>query len=235
MHSWQSKDPLPLLLVLLTATTGLIDAVSYLGLGRVFTANMTGNIVILGFALAGAKGFSVTSCLLALGAFLAGAALGGRIGHIMAGGPHHKWLLTVAIVETVLILAAAVTARGVHVVASDSSRAPVIALTAIAMGLRNATVRRLAVPDLTATVLTLTLTGLAADSWFAGGTNPRPARRIGAVVAMLAGAFFGALLVLHSGLVWPLVLAAAVTFVITVLFSLHPLARRPPEPKPSAS
>jgi uncharacterized membrane protein YoaK (UPF0700 family) len=228
LETWRSRDPLPLLLVFLTLTTGLVDAVSYLGLGHVFTANMTGNIVILGFALAGAKGFSVSSSLLALGAFLLGAAGGGRIGASMAKGPRRKWLLTVAVVETVLLLAAAVAARGLHLVASDSSRALVIALTAIAMGLRNATVRRLAVPDLTATVLTLTLTGLAADSWFAGGANPRPIRRIGAVAAMLAGAFLGGVMVLHSGLVWPLVVAATITILITLAYALHPAARTSP-------
>ena len=41
-------DPLPLILVVLTVTTGLVDAVSVLGLGRIFTANMTGNVVFLG-------------------------------------------------------------------------------------------------------------------------------------------------------------------------------------------
>ena len=70
----------------------------------------------------------------------------------------------------------------------------VIVLTAVAMGLRNATVRRLAFPDLTTTVLTLTLTGLAADSSLAGGNNPRPLRRIFLVVAMFAGAAIGAIL-----------------------------------------
>jgi uncharacterized membrane protein YoaK (UPF0700 family) len=228
METWRSRDPLPLFLVLLTLTTGLVDAVSYLGLGHVFTANMTGNVVILGFALAGAKGFSVSACLLALGAFLVGAAGGGRIGASMAKGPRGKWLLTVAVFETVLLLGAAVAGRGLHLVASDSSRAPIIALTAIAMGLRNATVRRLAVPDLTATVLTLTLTGLAADSWFAGGTNPRPARRIGAVGAMLAGAFLGAAMVLHSGLVSPLLVAAAVTLFIALSYALHPASTPAP-------
>ena len=72
------------------------------------------------------------------------------------------------------------------------------------MGLRNATVRRLAVPDLTTTVLTLTLTGLAADSSLAGGNNPRPLRRIFSVVAMFAGAAIGAIL-LRYGLALPLV------------------------------
>jgi uncharacterized membrane protein YoaK (UPF0700 family) len=72
------------------------------------------------------------------------------------------------------------------------------------MGLRNATVRKLAVPDMTTTVLTMTLTGLASESSLAGGTDPRAGRRIVSVVAMLAGATLGALLVLHHGLGWPL-------------------------------
>src|SRR5438309_11844799 len=71
---------LPLLLVVLTITTGLIDAVSVLGLGRVFTANMTGNIVFLGFALAGVPDFSARRSLAALAAFLIGAVIGGRLG-----------------------------------------------------------------------------------------------------------------------------------------------------------
>ena len=153
MDNWRAKDPLPLLLILLTFTTGLIDAVSYLGLGHVFTANMTGNVVFLGFAVAGAKGLSISSSLFALGAFLVGAAFGGRLGVWMADGPRHRWLLTFAVIETVLLVAAAIAAQGVHLVASDSTRAPIIVLMALAMGLRNTTVLRLAVPDLTATVL----------------------------------------------------------------------------------
>ena len=73
----------PSTLLLLTATTGLIDAVSYLGLGHVFTANMTGNVVFLAFALAGASGLSVSASLLALVSFLVGALLGGRLGSLL--------------------------------------------------------------------------------------------------------------------------------------------------------
>src|SRR2546428_6803381 len=70
---------LPQLLLVLTVTTGLIDAVSVLGLGRVFTANMTGNVVFLGFALARVPGFSLVRSLAALAAFLVGAVIGGRL------------------------------------------------------------------------------------------------------------------------------------------------------------
>jgi hypothetical protein len=78
------------------------------------------------------------------------------------------------------------------------------------MGLRNATIRSLAVPDMTTTVLTLTLTGLASDSRLAGGSNPRIARRATAVILMFAGACTGALL-LRWGATATLVLAGLVS------------------------
>jgi uncharacterized membrane protein YoaK (UPF0700 family) len=92
-----------------------------------------------------------------------------------------------------------------------------IALMAAAMGIRNATARRLAVPDLTTTVLTMTITGLAADSTLAGGTGKGSLRRVSAVVAMLAGAVAGGLL-LRTGLTLPLAVAAAVALAACVAY-----------------
>ena len=208
------------LLVVLTITTGLIDAVSVLGLGRVFTANMTGNIVFLGFALARVPDFSARRSLAALAAFLVGALIGGRLG-MRLDHLRPRWLLSVAVIESSLLFAAALAASGYD----SAALAPVgrlytlIALTALAMGIRNATTRRLAVADLTTTVLTLTLTGLAADSWFAGGRNPRWARRVASVAAMLGGAAVGGVLVLRGGgeLGLPLMLAGAITLIATVV------------------
>src|ERR1700716_2557903 len=71
------QHPLARALLVLTFTTGLVDAVSYLGLGRVFTANMTGNIVLLGFGIAGSGGLPVVAPLISLAAFLIGAGAGG--------------------------------------------------------------------------------------------------------------------------------------------------------------
>jgi uncharacterized membrane protein YoaK (UPF0700 family) len=88
----------------------------------------------------------------------------------------------------------------------------IVGLLAVAMGVRNATVRKLGVPDLTTTVLTMTLTGLAADSPAAGGTGTGSVRRAVAVSAMFAGAVAGALLV-RSSLVLPLLAAAALGLV----------------------
>ncbi|MCI0624370.1 MAG: DUF1275 domain-containing protein, partial [Acidobacteria bacterium] len=77
MASNDARATLPLALLILTLVTGVVDAVSVLALGHIFTANMTGNIVFLGFAVAGASGFSVVRSSLSLIAFLVGAVLGG--------------------------------------------------------------------------------------------------------------------------------------------------------------
>jgi uncharacterized membrane protein YoaK (UPF0700 family) len=193
-------------LLVLTVSTGLIDAVSYLALGHVFTANMTGNVVFLAFAVAGVPGLSIPRSAVSLGAFLAGAVAGGRLAARLGSGPQHRWLATAFGAEAVLLLCAALTGtRG-----ALSALYGVIVLTALAMGVRNAAVRKIALPDLTTTVLTLTLTGLAADSALAGGANPRASRRAASVLSMFLGAAAGALLVRHS-LVLPLVVSAAVS------------------------
>jgi uncharacterized membrane protein YoaK (UPF0700 family) len=74
-----TEKVIPYALLGMTAVTGLVDAVSYLSLGRVFTANMTGNIVLLAFATVHVSGLSIARSLTALLAFLAGAILGGRV------------------------------------------------------------------------------------------------------------------------------------------------------------
>ncbi|MFI1499850.1 YoaK family protein [Streptomyces platensis] len=195
--------PLPPLMLLLTVATGVVDAVSYLGLGHVFVANMTGNVVFLGFALAGAAGLSATASLVSLASFLTGALAGGRLGNRMAA--HRGRLLAAATaVQTVLTAAAAATAA-----ASDGdARYALIVLLGLGMGLQNAVARRLGVPDLTTTVLTLTLTGLAADSAPAGAAAPRQGRRILSALAMLLGGVAGAALILHGRLTLALGLAA---------------------------
>jgi len=212
---------LPPALLALTATTGLVDAVSYLGLGHVFTANMTGNVVLLGFGLANAGGLPVVAPLVSLGAFLLGAGAGGRIAvRLSARRSRH---LGVALgIEAGLLGCSAVLAALASVGIASPAAYAIIAIVAFAMGVRNATVRRLAVPDLTTTVLTLTLTGLAADSRPAGGGSHNSRRRSGAVAAMLLGALVGAVLEKQS-LTLPLAVAVAV-----VVWTLVVVVRAPP-------
>jgi uncharacterized membrane protein YoaK (UPF0700 family) len=216
MKEARQERILPQLLYLLTAVTGLVDAVSYIGLGHVFTANMTGNIVLLGFAFAGVPGLSVLRSLTALAAFLVGAVIGGRLATTLAPLSGNRWRMTAFGCEALFLLGATLTS--IVQVPLDSTRLyAVIVLTALAMGLRNATVRKIAQPDLTTTVLTLTITGLAADSSFAGGSNPRWQRRVISILCMSAGAFVGALLLRHS-LALPLGAATFVTVCGVITF-----------------
>ncbi|MFD4608496.1 YoaK family protein [Streptomyces sp. NPDC058451] len=201
----------------LTVVSGLIDAVSYLGLGHVFTANMTGNVVVLGFAAAGAPGFSVPHTATSLVCFLVGAAVGGRVAVRYGTGSRRTWARVTLAAEAVLVAASAVVAFAAP--GTEAMVYSVIALTAFAMGLRNATVIKLNVPDLTTTVLTRTLTGLAADSRAGGGTGRRSPRRTASVIAMLAGAALGAWLVVHHDLGIPLLIAAAMAGILAAVTS----------------
>ena len=207
---------LPPLLVALTAVTGLVDAFSYLVLGHVFVANMTGNVVFLAFALAGVGGFSVLASLVAVGCFALGALVTGRLGRSLAG--RRELLLGVTAAVQAVIVAEAVTMTALAATPVQTGlRYALIAVLAAAMGAQNATARKLAVPDLTTTVLTLTITGIAADHAWAGATGARVARRLISIAAMLVGAVVGAVLVLHVHIVYPLVIALVILAAVALI------------------
>jgi uncharacterized membrane protein YoaK (UPF0700 family) len=195
--------PLPAVLLLLTVTTGVVDAVSILGLGRVFVANMTGNVVFAGFALAGAPGFSLSGSAVALAGFLVGAVVAGQL--LLRRRADHRGrllrdALAVQLAVVVVALVVAAVARG------GAAQLVVLAALALALGVQNSAVRHLAVPDLTTTVLTMTLTGIGADLRRRDAVTA--VRRLSAVAAMLVGAVAGALVVLGPGPVVGLALVA---------------------------
>jgi uncharacterized membrane protein YoaK (UPF0700 family) len=201
--------PVAPLLLLLTFVTGLVDAFSYLALGHVFVANMTGNVLFLAFGLAGAHGLSVGASLVALVAFVIGAVAGGRI-HTMMKGHRARLLELSSFVQAGLLAVGFVLALGRHNVLNGGLRYAVVVVLAVAMGVQNAASRKLAVPDFTTTVLTLTLTGIGADSPLAGGGGSKTTRRMLSVATLFLGAFAGALLVLKVAIYWPLLLAVLV-------------------------
>ena len=225
-------EPLPATLVGLTFATGLVDAISYLGLGRVFTANMTGNVVLLGFGLAGASGLSVSASLVAIAAFCLGAFAGGRVATALAGR-ERRWTIVTLVGEAGLILAATLAAIGVDAGPASPRRDVIVALLGAAMGLRNASVRRLAFPDLTTTVLTMTLTGLASDPLRGDGRGPA-ARRLASVLAMLLGALAGAAAVLHGSLLLALVALLVLVTAILAAYAIR-AAGAPTGPGPAAA
>jgi len=247
--------PLPGLLLVLTVVTGVVDSISILALGRVFVANMTGNVVFAGFAIVGAPGFSLSASLFALAGFLAGAAAGGamitRVGSDRAGLLRAGTAAEVALAAVALVLAALSGDPGVshgttHVVAGAFGPAITDALAAVlatAMGIQNAVARKLAVPDLTTTVLTMTLTGIGADlravlragDTHAGATSDL-VRRLLAIGTMLAGALAGASLTLYVSPVSALALALsllAMTAAAAMALATRPAPWRTPPARPT--
>jgi uncharacterized membrane protein YoaK (UPF0700 family) len=216
----------------MTIVTGLVDAVSYLSLGRVFTANMTGNMVILAFATARVSGLSIARSSTALLSFLVGAILGGRIMARASAETQIQFAAQAFLLEVAFLFAASFCAIGYrgHLLEDSFQPFALIALMALAMGTRTAAVRKLAIPDLTTTVLTLTITGIAADSSIVNGNNPRLARRVGSVAAMFLGAAFGAVII-HYSLSAALWLGAAISALCSAalfrsLRTPHQLRRR---------
>jgi uncharacterized membrane protein YoaK (UPF0700 family) len=184
----------------MTIVTGLVDAVSFLSLGRVFTANMTGNILVLAFSTARVSGLSIARSSTALLSFLVGAIFGGRIMAKASAGAQIQFAAQAFLLEVAFLFAASLCAIGYtgRLLEDSFQTFALIALMALAMGARTAAVRKLAIPDLTTTVLTLTITGIAADSSIAKGNNPRLARRVESVVAMFLGAALGAVIIHYS-------------------------------------
>jgi len=211
------QAPLVRALIGLTVVTGLVDAISFLGLGHIFTANMTGNVVFLGFAAGGAPGISAARSIAALSAFAVGGACGGRLTGTRERTPVGH-LLIATYVETALLMTAAIVAAFATSDVPPAIVYSIVVVTAMAMGLRNAVVRKLAVPDLTTTVLTMTLTALAADSSVGG---VRTGRRVLSIVAMFVGALAGAIFLRAFGLTAPLAVAALMVAGLTFYLHLH--------------
>jgi uncharacterized membrane protein YoaK (UPF0700 family) len=241
--------PLPGVLLTLTVVTGVVDAVSILALGRVFVANMTGNVVFAAFALVGAPGFSLSASLFALLGFLIGAYGGGVL--ITRSGRDRGLLLRagsaaeLAFAAAALAIAAAsgdpgVTHGTLGLAGGEFGAAvtdTLACLLAIALGVQNAVARRLAVPDMTTTVLTMALTGLGADIRAVFGEEARVrgaartaaraalGRRLLAVATMFAGAAAGASLALR---VSPLSALALATALLALVAGWVTLATRRP-------
>ncbi|WAZ19841.1 DUF1275 domain-containing protein [Streptomyces cinnabarinus] len=215
------QGPLPPLMLTLTLVTGMVDAVSFLALGHVFVANMTGNVIFLGFALAGAEDLSALATVVAMASFLTGAVAGGRVA--ARHSTHRGRLLRAATaVESVLVAVAVVVAAVADGDVTTGVRYTLIVFLALAMGLQNAAALRLGVPDMTTTVMTRTLAGLAADSTAGGGEAAHPGRRLLSVLAVLLGALIGAAFLVHDHLVPPLALALALLTATSV--TIHRLS-----------
>nr|WP_237686700.1 YoaK family protein [Arthrobacter jiangjiafuii] len=200
------------LMLALTFSTGVIDAVGYLGLDRVFTGNMTGNVVLLGMAFAGGAELPILRPALALVFFMLGAALAGRM--LRKAPEGWSWRTSIALI----VVAAALTVLAVFVAVADvQDNGTLGSITtsymATVMGVQAATAKRLKVAEITTVVVTSTITGLASDSKLAGGDSRFWQRRALAVALILLGAVAGAA-ALNVGLWLGLALSAAISVAV---------------------
>lgn len=203
------------LMLALTFSTGVVDAVGYLGLDRVFTGNMTGNVVLLGMGLAGAENLPILRPVLALVFFMLGAAAAGRM--LRRGPEGWSWRTSLAL----MVVAVTISALAVFVAVADVQGDEVLgsittsALAAV-MGVQAATAKRLKVAEITTVVVTSTITGLASDSRLAGGDGRYRARRILAIALILLGALAGAA-ALNVALWLGLAVSAVISIAVAVI------------------
>src|SRR5690242_4834370 len=207
-------------LLLLTFSTGIVDAISVLVLGHVFVANMTGNIIFLGFWFAPGTVVDMTAALVAFLSFVSGAMIGGRLSRHLDDDVR-RWL-TVALGTEVVMLATLSILSGTGVLDyRDDTKLILIAGLAVTFGVQAATARQFGIQELSTTVLTTTIVGIGFDSRVAGGTGHREKLRYGVVLTMCAGAMVGA--TLTRWFVAPVIgLSAVVVAVAAVVFRFGP-------------
>jgi uncharacterized membrane protein YoaK (UPF0700 family) len=214
------------LLVALTVSSGAVDAISWLAFGKVFSAFMTGNIVLLGFGVAGAPGPPVLRAASSLAAFGLGAALGGRL--VMPARSDGTWPRRVTLALALAFLVEALFLAlwlGVDAQPTSGEANWLIAIMAFAMGIQTAAVFSLGVRAVFTTAATATWAALMGDlsQWSESAADRR--RLASVLVGLFAGAVAGGLLMTHAPS-WapalPLVLSGAVVAVAARRFSAMP-------------
>jgi uncharacterized membrane protein YoaK (UPF0700 family) len=178
-------------LLLLTFATGLADAISILVLGHVFVANVTGNVIFLGFWLAPKTDIDMTAVLVTLPTFVCTTILSGRLSRHF-GDRARAWISTVLALEIVLLVTLSILAGAGVLPYHDNTKLVMIGILAVTFGLQHSSARQFGIQELSTTVLTSTIVSLGLDSHLAGGTGARAKLRLGVVCTMCAGAFVGA-------------------------------------------
>lgn len=207
-------------LLLLTFSTGLVDAVSVLILGHVFVANMTGNVIFLGFWFAPHPTVDLTAAVVAFVGFVVGAVLGGRFARHLDRATR-LWL-TAALGSNVVVMLVLSALSGAGVLRyHDNTKLILIVVLAMVFGNQNAAARQFGIQELSTTVLTQTIVGIGTDSRLAGGTGEREGLRYSVVATMCTGAVVGATLTRFT--VAPIfALAAAVMAAALLIFRYGP-------------
>lgn len=201
-------------LLLLTFATGLVDSISVLVLGHVFVANMTGNVIFLGFWFAPHTVVDLTAAGVAFVGFVFGAIVGGRfVRHL--GYEERLWLTVALGAQVVVMLILAVLAGAGVLHYSGVGRIVLIATLATVFGAQNVAARRFGIQDLSTTVLTATIVGIGAESRLAGGSGEGEGLRYSVVATMCGGAIVGA--TMSRYFVAPVIALAAVAMAAALL------------------
>ncbi|BBZ50006.1 DUF1275 domain-containing protein [Mycobacterium heidelbergense] len=216
-------------LLLLTFATGLADSISILALGHVFVANMTGNVIFLGFWLAPKTNIDLTAVAVALPTFVCTTILSGRLSRHF-GERTRRWITTVLATEIALLVALSIMAGAGVLHYHDNTKLIMIGILATTFGLQHSSARQFGIQELSTTVLTSTIVSLGLDSRLAGGTGAREKLRFSVVFTMCAGALVGA--TMSRFVVAPVfVLAASVVALSLLIFLAGPAKAKSPADK----
>jgi len=195
-------------LLLLTFGTGMIDAISVLVLGHVFVANMTGNVIFLGFWFVPHSGVDMTAAVVSFVSFVIGTVIGGRFARHL----DHEvrvWITAALGTEVVLLTTLSILAGTSVLDYHDNGKLILIAGLAVTFGAQNVAARQFGIQELSTTVLTSTIVGIGSESRLAGGRGEREKLRYSVILTMLAGAAVGATLSRFT--VAPVIALTAVT------------------------
>lgn len=226
----ERQGSLPGILIVLTLVAGIADGTTILRLDHVFVANITGNIIFIGLALVGARGYSITAPLIVFASFLAGAATAGAMAPrpLTHRGRAVHYAVVVQLVD--LALATAIVAASSH--PGAGMRDVLLIVLALGMGAKSAIVHAINVPGLTTSIFTTTLTSLAAGSLKGDWRDPSYAVRVVATFSLLVGAMMGAVLALDTH-IWCSFALAATVLAVTLRWSMHASHSRSPWTAPS--
>ncbi|MCV7099162.1 YoaK family protein [Mycobacterium palustre] len=218
-------------LLLLTFATGLADSISILVLGHVFVANMTGNVIFLGFWLAPRTSIDLTAVAVALPTFVCTTILSGRLARHFDERTR-AWITTVLAAEVLLLLTLSVLAGAGVLHYHDNSKLIMIGVLAVTFGLQHSSARQFGIQELSTTVLTSTIVSLGLDSRLAGGTGARQTLRLSVVFTMCAGALVGA--TMSRFVVAPVfIVTAAVVTTSLLIFRFAPAETKTAAPRPN--
>jgi uncharacterized membrane protein YoaK (UPF0700 family) len=200
------------LLVALGAAAGAVDVISYLGLGNIFTANMSGNLIFFGLAVGGGAGSQALHSVAAFAGFLVGAGVGARLRGKLGVGAQSRGLAAALALAALAELGLSLgwIASGGH--PGSTAVYLLIVASALAMGAQSAAVRSLS--DVSTTYLTGTMTALVVDQVEGQESKPSLVRRVSVILAFVAAAAIAALLISHARVTAPLVPLALICMVV---------------------